>query len=311
MRWRLVALSLGLVAWQVFASTLVTVVFTGIAPRVALAASWLVVATPLLALAPRSSRARLTVAAVVLTLAVDLAMYAAIAYHVPWATPAWWLPRVVALGLASWLAGRVALPRVLRAVPVACAVVGALFVVENARCVVAARGDPARPVETAVVLGFGLLEGGRASPVFVARIERGVDLYRDGLARHLLFTGGVGENPPAESAVALAEARRRGVPDEALWFEDRSHTTRENMTEAARVLRAHGARLDDVAVVSDGFHLARSRRLALDAGLSPVTVAAISPAWTQRRRALWWVLREAMLLTVDDLSLRPVARAWR
>lgn len=306
--WR-VALAVGLLSWQVFASTLVAVVFDGVAARLALAASWVVVALPLLARVAPPSRVRAVVTASLLTLAVDLSLTAAIAYHVPWWTLAWWLPRLVALALAASLASRVSVPRAALALPVGCALVGALFAAEVAHCVVAARGDRVRRVDTAVVLGFGLLDGGVASPVFVARIARGVSLWRDGAARRLLFTGGVGENPPAESAVGADVARRMGVPDDALWFEDRSHTTRENMTEAVRVLREHGARTDSVAVVSDGFHLARAWRLARDAGLSPVMVAAVSPAWTNRRRALWWVLREAMLLTVDDLRGRPLRRA--
>ncbi|MEZ4391486.1 MAG: hypothetical protein R3A48_10355 [Polyangiales bacterium] len=59
--------------------------------------------------------------------------------------------------------------------------------------------------------------------------------------------------------------------------------------------------------MSDTFHLARARRLARDAGLEPVMVASVSAAWTDRRRALWWVLREAALLTLDDLRRAATA----
>lgn len=180
------------------------------------------------------------------------------------------------------------------------ALLSAAYVIELARCLRERRGDPARPTEVAVVLGFGLLRDGTASPVFVARIARGVDLHQRGLASRLLFTGGVGAYGRAESVVAIDVARELGLDPSRALYEDRSHTTRENMIEAARVLREHNLVDGPVAIVSDGFHLARSRRLARDAGLDPVMVAAVTPAWRDRRRAVRWVMREAAALVVDD-----------
>lgn len=183
----------------------------------------------------------------------------------------------------------------------------AAFVYELARCLLETRGDPERPTEVTIVLGFGILRDGRPSPVFVARIAKAVERHQRGLTRRLLFTGGVGAHGRAESLVGVEVARSLGVDARDTLFEDRSHSTRDNMFEAARVLRAHGLDGAPVAIVSDTFHLARSRRLARDAGLDPVMVAAITPAWTQPRRALRWVMRESAALLVDD-ALRLVRR---
>lgn len=248
--------------------------------------------------------------AAVAMLAVDLLAAAVIAYRVPWLGWGWVLPRYLTVALGARVGVRS--ERMFRAVMVGVASLGALYTAECANVIRQSRGDPPRPVDTAVVLGFGLLRGGAVSPVFEARIARGVALRRAGLARRLLLTGGVGAHPPAESVAARARAVALGVPEGELLLEDRSHTTRENMIEARRVLREAGAPAGPVAIVSDTFHLARARRLARDAGLDPVMVSAVSPAWTDRRRAAWWVLREAALLTLDDL--RRVAtlplRAW-
>lgn len=241
--------------------------------------------------------------------ALDLGLATRIPYGTPWRSSAWVLAPLASVGIAAWLARRLAVPhrfaRASRAVAFAIvcitALLGALYLVEIANCLRQSRGDPERRVGTAIVLGFGLLEGGVASPVFVARIARGVALYRTGRCARVLFTGGVGTHGPAESVVAVAVAREMGLPEEATLHEERSHTTRENMIEAARVLRAQGLPTGPVAVVSDTFHLARSRRLARDAGLDPVMVAAVTPAWTNPRRATWWVLRESALLVLDDV----------
>lgn len=238
-------------------------------------------------------------AAVGAMVACDLVAAAVIAYRVPWLGWGWILPRYLAVALGA--RSGVRSTGMIRAVMVGVASLGALYTAECANVIVQSRGDPPRAVDTAVVLGFGLLRGGAVSPVFEARIARAVDLHRAGLARRLLFTGGVGAHPPAESVAARARALALDVPDGDILLEDRSHTTRENMIEARRVLREAGVPAGPVAVVSDTFHLARARRLARDAGLDPVMVRAVSPAWTDRRRAAWWVLREAALLTLDDL----------
>lgn len=237
--------------------------------------------------------------AMVAMVAVDLLAAAVIAYRAPWLGWGWILPRYLAVALGARVG--VTSERMFRAVMVGVASLGALYTAECANVILQSRGDPPRAVDTAVVLGFGLLRGGAVSPVFEARIGRAVELRRAGLARRLLLTGGVGAHPPAESVAAYARARALGVPEGDLLREDRSHTTRENMIEARRVLREAGAPAGPVAIVSDTFHLARARRLARDAGLEPVMVSAVSPAWTDRRRAAWWVLREAALLTLDDL----------
>ncbi len=252
--------------------------------------------------APRRALAFSALAAV----ALDASLGAWIPFGVPWTHPAWLLARALSVALGAWCATRWPARggRIAWAVATSVALVGALFVGEAARCMAEAGGDPPRRVGTALVLGFGLRDDGTPSPVFVARIARGVQLYRDGLAERVLFTGGVGTHGPAESVAAAAVARAMGLPDTASLREERSHTTRENMIEAAKVLRARGLPLGPVAIVSDTFHLARSRRLARAAGLDPVTVAAVSPAWTDRRRATWWVLREAALLAAGDLDLR-------
>ena len=293
----------GMAAAQVFGSVLAAFALPGYA-RLAVFAVGAVSAWALVRWTDASERA--VVLGALAAIALDAAIGAYVPYGVPWTAPWWIAARALSVALGGWCGRRSparGLPAA-RVVVAATAAVGALFAAEVAHGVAVSGGDPARPVGTAIVLGFGLRDDGTPSPVFVARIARGVELHRRGLAERVLFTGGVGDHGPAESVAAMRVARAMGLPEADTLFEDRSHTTRENMTEAARVLRARGLPLGPVAVVSDTFHLARSRRLARAAGLDPVMVAAVTPAWTERRRAVWWVLREASLLAASDLTLR-------
>jgi len=107
-----------------------------------------------------------------------------------------------------------------------------------------------------VVAGCGVWPGGVPSPALAMRTRRGVELWRQGVAPKLLFTGGVGTYPPAESVVAADLARRLGVPDEAIVTEQRSTSTEGNAREAAALLgRAR------VVVVTDYYHVWRCERV--------------------------------------------------
>ena len=100
------------------------------------------------------------------------------------------------------------------------------------------------------------------SPVFEERIRHGLDLYRQGYAPLLIFTGGYGGNGArfSESQVARRYAIRQGVPEEAILIETASRTTRQNLIEARRLMAQH--QLHRVIIVSDPLHMARALRLA-------------------------------------------------
>src|SRR5919112_550563 len=66
------------------------------------------------------------------------------------------------------------------------------------------------PADAAVVLGAAVWSAD-VSPVFRERINHGIDLYRKGKVRKLIFTGGQG-NPgePTESSAAKKYALKNG-----------------------------------------------------------------------------------------------------
>lgn len=107
-----------------------------------------------------------------------------------------------------------------------------------------------------VVAGCKVMPGGRPSPSLERRVRKAVELWRAGRAPLLVFTGGVGENPPAEAAVAAQLARSLGVPESAIVREERSTTTAENARFAAELVRARR-----ILVVSDTYHVFRCERL--------------------------------------------------
>jgi uncharacterized SAM-binding protein YcdF (DUF218 family) len=147
--------------------------------------------------------------------------------------------------------------------------------------------DEQQPVDAVVVLGAAQYDG-RPSPVFAARIDHAVELWKDGVAPWLVVTGGKQDGDRAtEAQTARAYAIANGVAEDAILVEDQSRSTYESLAAVAGMLRERG--LDRVVVVSDPTHMLRSLRIATDQGLvaygSPTRTSPIDQQLERRLRA--------------------------
>ncbi|MDR6841872.1 uncharacterized SAM-binding protein YcdF (DUF218 family) [Pseudoxanthomonas sacheonensis] len=125
--------------------------------------------------------------------------------------------------------------------------------------------DQAAPADVIIVLGAAAYDK-NPSPVFKERIRHGIDLYQRGLAKQLIFTGGFGNGARfSESQVARSYALKRGVPPQAILIETESRTTRQNLQQAAALMKAH--KFKRALIVSDPLHMARALRLAREMGI--------------------------------------------
>ncbi len=138
--------------------------------------------------------------------------------------------------------------------------------------------DPAA-ADVAIVLGAAVRHTA-PSPVFAARIDHAIALYRRGRVTRIVFTGGVGGgNRHAEAEVARRRAIAAGVPAAAIAVETRSTITYENLVEAKALLSSDPDLR--VLVVSDPLHMRRSVTMARDLGLN----AHPAPTPTSRYRS--------------------------
>ncbi len=159
----------------------------------------------------------------------------------------------------------------------------------------AAGGDPPQPAEAILVLGR-ILESDRPSAVFVARLDHAAELWREGLAPRIVVAGGLtGKASRTEAEAGREHLIATGVPPEAIWAEEHSQHTLENLFYVRATLREHGVK--SLLLVSDPLHLARAAAMARGLGLS----VACSPAPRcppPRRSFAWWerAAREAFLL---------------
>lgn len=132
-----------------------------------------------------------------------------------------------------------------------------------------AHQDPAQAI---IVLGAAQYDG-TPSPVLRARLEHALELYRDGVARTVVVTGGKQPGDRfTEAAASFTYLRQAGIPEDHILREEQGENTWEQLAAATRVLRDR--EMSSVVLVSDDYHAYRLDRIAheigLDAQVSPV-----------------------------------------
>ena len=155
---------------------------------------------------------------------------------------------------------------------------GSIYTIALVMVLFVSQQDQRQPADAIVVLGAAQYNG-RPSPVFRARLDHALQLYREGLAPRLVVTGGVGRGDTmSEATVARHYLLNRRVPPEAVVSQPQGRSTQASMTAVAGWLEA--AHLRRVILVSDPFHMFRlrleARRTGLEAYTSPTDSSPIS-----------------------------------
>jgi uncharacterized SAM-binding protein YcdF (DUF218 family) len=159
--------------------------------------------------------------------------------------------------------------------------------------------DEARPADAIVVLGAAQYDG-TPSPVFRARIDHAVALWKSGLAPWFVVTGGraTGDRT-TEAAAARAYAISQGVPASVIVGEARGTTTLTSLLGLRDLFAERGIR--SAVFVSDRGHMLRVIRMAGDIGIeaygspadespSDATLGARARATLHELGALGWYL---------------------
>jgi len=148
-----------------------------------------------------------------------------------------------------------------------------------------ARHDEAAPADAICVFGAAEYDG-RPSPVFRARLDHALELYRQGIAPILIPIGGPGGDQYSEGSVGLTYLESRGVPEEDIIAETHSTDTEQSARRVAVIARANGFRR--LVIVSDATHLFRIHAICAADGLdvltSPRPSAAVEDPSLQARR---------------------------
>lgn len=123
----------------------------------------------------------------------------------------------------------------------------------------------AKKADCIIILGCQV-RGTTPSKFLVARLDEGVRLHKEGLAKFIIVSGGQG---PGEN-VSEAEVMKdylilKGIDEANIVVEDKSHSTMENLKNAKKIMDSMGFK--EAIVVSNKYHLKRASVMAKRNGI--------------------------------------------
>jgi uncharacterized SAM-binding protein YcdF (DUF218 family) len=135
-------------------------------------------------------------------------------------------------------------------------------------------------LDAGVVLGAAVWGGNRPSPVLRERINKGAELYFAGAVKNIVLTGGGAPGEMTEAEVAKNELLKKGVNESNIFIENKSNSTLEQITFINQNLYKK-YNWNNVALITDNFHLFRSKQICRFFGMNVKTVASDTPLSTE------------------------------
>ncbi len=185
--------------------------------------------------------------------------------------------------------------------PMAAVCLACLLVFPLAQIFCFGKTDYRRPADVAGVLGARAYADGRPSDALADRVRTACGLYRDGLTRKLLFSGGPGEGAIHETESMKRMALKLGVKESDILCDQAGLNTQATVRNTEVMFaRLHASR---VLVVSHFYHLPRIKLAYQRAGWEVYTVPAKESYLL--RQMPYNIAREVAALWV--YYLRPLA----
>ncbi len=181
-----------------------------------------------------------------------------------------------------------AISRVLRRLRLAALILAAWALVHLAAICVDGCDDDDAPADLAVVLGNHVAADGTISGRLGRRLDRALELYRQGKVPTIVVSGGRDPGSPFEAEAMKRYLVERGVPAAAIVEDRGGQNTYLTARFTAEYMQQHGLR--SVIAVSQYYHISRSK-LALRRFGAP-EVRGAHAAMVLEAREPWSLLRE-------------------
>ncbi|MET4106149.1 YdcF family protein [Hymenobacter sp. UYP22] len=168
-----------------------------------------------------------------------------------------------------------------------------LLIFHAAGIILDALTDHARPADCLVVPGNTVNPDGSLSLRLRARLDEALRLYRAGVSSRIFVSGGLGKEGHYEGSAMRHYLLAHGVPATAIYTDNAGITTLATAQNFARLAQAQ--RWQSAVVVSQFFHLSRTKLLLRQQGVTSVSGSA---ARYVEARDAYALLREVPALYV-------------
>lgn len=139
--------------------------------------------------------------------------------------------------------------------------------------------DHVESADLIVVLGNQVTPAGEPSTRLRIRLDRAVELYREGQAPRILVSGGIGREGVAEGTVMRDYLVRYGIPATAILVDNRGNNTYLTARHTRDLLAQEQA--SSVIIVSHYYHLLRCALAFQKCGVGTIyhARAKLQPEW--------------------------------
>ncbi|RPD44586.1 YdcF family protein [Hymenobacter sediminis] len=145
------------------------------------------------------------------------------------------------------------------------------FILHSAAVTIDGLTDDIQPVDCLIVLGNTVNPDGSLSARLQARLDKSLELYRQGVSPLILVSGGLGKEGHYEGTVMQRYLVAQGVPAQAIFIDNKGNNTQATARNYARI--AQQQHLRSALVVSQFFHLSRTKLLLRKQGVPEVHAA--------------------------------------
>jgi vancomycin permeability regulator SanA len=122
--------------------------------------------------------------------------------------------------------------------------------------------------DVAVVLGNTVERDGQPSARLQARLDKAVELYKQGWFAHIIVSGGLGREGYDEATVMKAYLINQGIPAAQIYVDSQGNNTYLTARNVARIIEEN--RWRSVLIISQYFHISRTRLALTRFGISPL-----------------------------------------
>ena len=120
-----------------------------------------------------------------------------------------------------------------------------------------------------IILGCGVKFNGQPSMMLADRLERGIDLYKQGVAPKIIMSGDHGQIEYDEVNTMKQFAIDKNIPSEDIFMDHAGFSTYESMYRAKEIFKAQS-----IVIVSQEYHLYRAIYIAEKLGIEAYGVNA-------------------------------------
>ncbi len=131
-----------------------------------------------------------------------------------------------------------------------------------------------------IILGCGLLSGGKVSKLLAGRLDKAIELYRkDPTPPIMIPSGGQGPDEGVSEASAMRDYLiAHEIPEDMIRIEDQSVNTEENIRNSMKIINACGGG-KYIAVVTSDYHVYRAMRICHREGLKCTGIGSATASY--------------------------------